>query len=113
METAIMERRVSQRRQVPFQVKYFYLPPEADPPSTRVIDLSTEGACVETLDVFQEGAAVAFFIVTPENQVIDVRAQVMHMEPAEHPPYRVGVRFTQLSSSVRGTLRRALEYTDT
>jgi c-di-GMP-binding flagellar brake protein YcgR len=112
MET-VMERRVSQRRRVPFQVKYFYLPPDANPPSTRVIDLSTDGACVETLDVFQEGAAVAFFIVTPENQVIDVRAQVMRMEPAERPPYRAGVRFTQLSPSDRAALQRALEHSGT
>ena len=107
---AVRERRAAERKPVPFQVKYFYLPPEAHPPSTRVIDLSADGACVETLDLFQEGASVAFFIVTPENQVIDVRAQVMHMERAERPPYRAGVRFTQVSPSDRAVLQSALEH---
>ena len=108
METVI-ERRESPRRRVPFHVKYLYLPPEATPPSTRVIDLSANGACVETLDLFQEGASVAFFIVTPENQVIDVRAQVTRMERAERPPYRAGVRFTQVSPPDRALLQSALE----
>ncbi len=112
MET-VMERRTVQRKRVPFQVKYFYLPPDANPPNTRVIDLSAEGACVETLDLFPEGASVAFFIVTPENQVIDVRAQVMHMESAARPPYRAGVRFTQLAPSDRVVLQHALEHSGT
>ncbi len=109
METIIEERRASPRRPVPFHVKYFYLPPDVVPPSTRVLDLSIDGARIETLDRFPEGASVAFYLITPENQVIDVRAQVVHMEPGEHPPYRAGVRFTQLSPADRDVLQRALE----
>ena len=112
MDTA-MERRTSQRKHVPCRVKYYYLPPGANPPITRVIDLSAEGACVETLDLFQEGATVTFFVVMPQNQVIDVQAQVIHMEQTERPPYRAGVRFTQLSPSDRVVLQRALDHTST
>ncbi len=112
METFV-ERRTSQRKQVPCRVKYYYLPPGANPPTTRVIDLSAEGACVETLDLFQKGASLAFFIITLDIQVIDVRAQVMHMERTERPPYRAGVRFTQLSPSDRVVLQHALDHADT
>lgn len=108
-----MERRTSQRKQVPCHVKYYYLPPGANPPSTRVIDLSAEGACIETLDLFQEGASVTFFVVMPENQVIDVQAQVIHVEQAERPPYHAGVRFTQLSPSDRVVLQHALDHAST
>lgn len=108
METTV-ERRVVTRKPVRFQIKYFYLPPDANPPSTRTVDLSTEGACIETLDPLQKGASVAFFIVTPEKQVIDVRAQVVRMEYAERPPYRAGVRFTQLSPADRAVLQHAIE----
>jgi c-di-GMP-binding flagellar brake protein YcgR len=104
-----MEHRTSMRKSVNFQVRYFYLPPDANPPSTYTIDLSTDGACIETLDPLQLGASVAFFIITPETQVIDVRAQVVHTEYAEHPPYRAGVHFTHLSPSDRATLQRAIE----
>lgn len=103
------ERRRSNRKPVNFQVRYFYLPPDANPPRTRTIDLSTDGACVETLDPLALGASVAFFIVTPQSEVIDVRAQVVHTQYAEHPPYRAGVRFTHLSTSDRVTLQRAIE----
>lgn len=108
METTF-ERRVSMRKRVRFQVKYFYLPPVANPPITHTIDLSCMGARIETLDPLKLGASVAFFIVTPDIQVIDARARVVYLEDAERPPYRAGVRFTHLSPSDRATLLCALE----
>ena len=110
METTF-ERRVSTRKPVRFQVKYFYLPPEANPPIMHTIDLSSVGARIETLDPLKLGASVAFFIVTPDVQVIDARAQVVHLEDAERPPYHAGVRFTHLSPSDRAALQYALEGT--
>lgn len=103
------ERRVLPRKPVRFQIKYFYLPPDADPPPTRTIDLSTEGALIETLDPLQQGASVAFFIVTPEHQVVDVRARVVHTEPASNPLYHAGVLFTHVSPADRAVLERAIE----
>lgn len=108
METTL-ERRGTARKPVRFQIKYFYLPPDANPPVTHTIDLSSEGACIETLDPLQLGASVAFFIITPENQVIDARARVVHLGCSQHPPYHAGVRFTYLSPSDRALLERALE----
>jgi len=96
------------RKSVRFQVKYFYLPPEASPPITHTIDLSSVGARIETLDPLKLGASVSFFIVTPDVQVIDARAQIVHLEHAERPPYRAGVRFTYVSPSDRAALLCAL-----
>ncbi len=104
-----LEQRQSSRKAVRFSVKYFYLPPTATPPETRTINLSVDGACVETLDPLQAGASVAFFIVTPDHQAVDVRAQVVYTQSAERPPHRAGVRFTHVSPSDRVVLEHAIE----
>jgi len=104
------ERRASTRKPIRFPIRYSYLPPEADPPDNRTLDLSVEGACIETLKPFQKGASVAFFIVTPENQVIITRARVVHLQRAGYPPYRAGVRFTHLSPAERAALQNAIEH---
>ncbi len=108
MET-MLERRASPRKPIGFPIKYFYFPPDADPPRTCTIDLSPQGACIEALDPFPQGASVAFYIVTPENQVVDVRAQVVYTQPVKSPPSRVGVRFTYLSPADRTALQNAIE----
>lgn len=107
METKI-ERRALERKPLNFAVKYFYLPPEANPPSTRTINLTLDGALIEALDLLQQGASVAFFIVTPEHQVVDVRAKVMHARAAESAPFCAGVRFTYISAGDRAILEQAI-----
>jgi len=99
------ERRASTRKPIRFPIRYSYLPPD-----NRTLDLSVEGACIETLKPFQKGASVAFFIVTPENQVIITRARVVHLQRAGYPPYRAGVRFTHLSPAERAALQNAIEH---
>jgi hypothetical protein len=103
------ERRTATRKPVRFQVKYIYLPPDANPPKTRTINMSTQGASIEALDPLQCGASIAFFVVTSEDQVIDVRAQVVYLLQAERPPYRAGIRFTHLSPTDRIALHDAIE----
>jgi len=107
METVI-ERRACERKPLKFAVKYFYFPPEANPPITRTIDLTLDGALIEALDPFQQGASVAFFIVTPEHQVVDVRAKVIHGRVAESAPFYAGVRFTHISAGDRAVLQQAI-----
>jgi len=109
METTL-ERRASPRKPIGFPIKYFYFPPDANPPRTCTINLSPLGACIEALDPFPQGASVAFYIVAPENQVVDVRAQVVYTQSVEAPPYRVGVRFTHLSPTDRTALQHAIEH---
>jgi c-di-GMP-binding flagellar brake protein YcgR len=104
----VIERRASRRKSVHFSVRYFYLPPTTEPPDTQTINLSVDGACIETLDPLKEGASIAFYIITPNRGVIDVRARVVHVLPDGHPPYRVGVEFTHLSPADCAALERAL-----
>ncbi|MDE3089752.1 MAG: PilZ domain-containing protein [Chloroflexota bacterium] len=103
------ERRTAERRPVRLPVKYFYVPPEVNPPPTYTVDLSVGGACIETLDPLQPGASVAFFILAPEHQVIDARAQVVHTQSTEGAPYRAGVRFLRLPPADRALLERTIK----
>lgn len=105
------ERRAVARKPVRFQVKYIYFPPDANPPKTCTIDLRTQGASIEALDPLQHGASLALFIVTPDDHAIDVRAQVVYLMSAEHPPYRAGIRFTHLSPADRVLLNDVIENT--
>lgn len=103
------ERRALERRPLQFQVKYHYLPPSMTPPSTHTLNLTSRGAYVETLDPLQDGAAIAFFIITPDHQVIDVRARVVHSEQAKLTPFCAGVSFTHLSPEDRAMLEQVLK----
>jgi hypothetical protein len=107
METKV-ERRTAARQPCKFLVRYFYLPPEANPPSTCTIDMSTQGACVEAVDLLPSGASIAFLLITQENQVIDVRARVVHTEAGQPQAYRAGVSFTWLSPSDHLALQHAI-----
>ncbi|MCL4393477.1 MAG: PilZ domain-containing protein [Chloroflexi bacterium] len=104
-----VERRVSERKPVRFQVKYLYPPPNAAPPSTETLNLSTEGALIQTLDPLPAGASVTFFIVMPEHEVISVRAQVVYTSVANGGPSCAGVHFTHISSDDRAALERLLQ----
>ena len=102
------ERRALERRPIQVQIKYHYLPPSMTPPNTHTLNLTSRGAYIEALDPLPDGAAVAFFIITPEHQVIDVRARVVHSEQAKRTPYCAGVSFTYLSPEDRGMLDQVL-----
>jgi hypothetical protein len=91
------------------QVKYLYPPPNATPPGTETLNLSTEGAYIQTLDPLPSGASVTFFIVMPEHQVVSVRAQVVHTAPENGGPNCAGVHFTHISSDDRAALERLLQ----
>jgi hypothetical protein len=100
-----------ERRPLQFNVKYHYLPPSLTPPSTHTLNLTSKGACIETVDPLQDGAVIAFFIITPNHQVIDVRARVVHSEEARQTPFRAGVSFTYLSQEDREMLEQVLKST--
>lgn len=107
METKV-ERRAATRLPLNFQVRYFYLAPEANPPSTCTIDMTTQGACIEVLDLLPSGASIAFLMITQENYVIDVRAKVVHTAEAQRSAYRAGVCFTWLSPADHLALEHAI-----
>ena len=107
MDTKV-ERRAAARQPCRFQVRYFYLPPEVNPPSTCTIDMSTQGACVEALDLLPSGASIAFLLITQENHVIDIRARVVHTAEGQPSAYRAGVSFTWLSPSDHLALQQAI-----
>ena len=111
METQV-ERRAAVRQPLKWEVRYFYLPPEVNPPSTCTIDMSSQGACVEALDLLPQGASIAFLLITQENHVIDVRARVVHTAEAQQSAYRAGVHFTWLSPSDHLALQQAISVND-
>ena len=104
-----MERRAIERKSMHFQVKYLYPPPDTAPPVTETLNLSPEGACVQTLDPLPAGASVTFFIVMPQHEVISVRAQVIYTADASDSHHCAGVHFTHISSDDRAALERLLQ----
>jgi ActR/RegA family two-component response regulator len=102
-----IERRVSPRVPVRYPVIYSHLPP--NPPPTRMIDLSEEGAAIEALDLPPVGAAISFMIIAGQDQVVDARATVVHVQPGPNFPYRIGVRFSGLSPSDRTILGLSIQ----
>lgn len=102
------EQRRMPRVKMRCSVRYYYLPPSAVVPATQVIDLSAEGACLETPTPLIPGAAVAFQIVTEDRQVIDARARVVYTLPPSAKFFRAGVCFTYLSDRDRAVLERVL-----
>ncbi len=108
----IQERRTSSRVPAHFSVQYFYRAPNTVSPATRTINATVNGARVEALDPLPQGAAIAFLLLTDDREVLDVRGQVVYVEPmAERQgvPYHAGVRFTKLAEKDRAVLLRALE----
>jgi hypothetical protein len=73
------------------------------------LDLSTHGACIQASTSLPLGASIKFFMITPTNQVIDVVGSIVHVDTLINLPYRVGVRFTQLSKAHRQLLAHELE----
>ena len=102
------ERRRAPRVTMHCPVRYYYLPPSVVVPATQVIDLSVEGACLETPTPLIPGAAIAFQIVTEDRQVIDARARVVYTLPPSAKFFRAGVCFTYLSDRDRAVLERVL-----
>lgn len=103
------ERRAAQRVPAHFPVQYFYHARDVQVPPTQTLDVSTSGAQVQALDAFPQGASLAFLLLAGDQNVLDVRAQVVRVEPGESAaPFRVGVRFTQLSDQDRETLARVI-----
>ncbi|MBI3740290.1 MAG: PilZ domain-containing protein [Chloroflexi bacterium] len=107
------ERRAAARVPAHLPIKYFYRPANGAATTTYTVDLSETGARVEALDELPLGAAIAFLVIADSNQVMDVRGQIMRVEPTPEPrapaPYRIGVRFTQISETDRTLLTQVLE----
>lgn len=103
-----VERRAALRVPTQCVVRYFYLPPSLNPPSTRVIDLSLRGACIEVPDPLIPGSIIAFQIITSEHHVVDVRARVVYALPRQDVFYRAGVSFTHISETDPGSLEREI-----
>ena len=103
------ERRLSER--IPFhgQVGYFHLPPSINAPVFRTMNLSGAGVCLEAPSSFVPGAALSFHLITPDHQVADVHAQIIHCEPAQDGLYSVGVRFMRLAERDRAILSQQYE----
>jgi hypothetical protein len=103
------ERRNVPRVSVQCPIKYFYLPPSANPPETHVVDLNLKGARIEVPDPLIPGSVIAFQIITSERQVVDARARVIHVLPEPNAYFRVGVQFLVLSDNACTLIARELE----
>ncbi len=105
-----LERRSSVRIPVDCKVSFFHLPPSSSPPVFHALNLSMAGACIEAPTPFVPGAALSFHLITPDNQVADIYAQVVHSELNASALYQVGVRFTRLAERDREILVRQFEH---
>ena len=105
----VSERRSTQRMPVDCKVSFFHLPPSSNSPTFRALNLSLTGACIEAPTPFAPGAVLAFHLITPEHQVADVRARVVHTILCAPTLYHVGVRFTHLSADDHDLLARQLD----
>lgn len=103
------ERRSSMRIPVDCTVSFFHLPPSSSPPVFRTENLSMVGACIEAPTQFAPGAALSFHLITPDNQVADIYAQVVHTNLNSSALYHVGVRFTRLAECDREILAQQFE----
>ena len=99
-----IERRSSARVAVDCKVGYFHLPPAATTPVFHALNLSMLGVCLEAPSVFEPGSTLSFYLITPDNRVADVNAQVVHSEMANSALYHVGVCFTRLKERDREIL---------
>jgi hypothetical protein len=103
------ERRTMQRVSVQCPIKYFYLPPSANPPETHVVDLNFQGARIEVPDPLIPGSVIAFQIITSERQVVDANGRVIHVRAEPNAFFRVGVQFLRLSEDAHTLIARELE----
>ncbi len=104
------ERRAAPRVAANFPVRYFYQPFGASPAKT--LDVSLTGARVQAFDPLPAGASIAFLMFTDAQSVLDVRGQIVRVEPMppeDTAPFRVSVRFTKLSDADRHALERAID----
>jgi hypothetical protein len=62
-------------------------------------------------DPLIRGSVVAFQIITPDYQVVDACARVIHIQPSHDPFYLAGVYFTRLSENDRALLQREVQRT--
>lgn len=105
----VSERRSSKRISAQCKIGYFHLPPSGDSPTFRALNLSAMGACLEAPCSFVPGAALAFHLVTPDHQVMDIRAKIIHARPVDSALYHIGVRFTTVAERDRAVLHRHLQ----
>ena len=103
------ERRNVPRVSVQCPIKYFYLPPSANPPETHVVDLNLKGARIEVPDPLIPGSVIAFQIITSERQVVDAHGRVIHVQAEPNAFFRVGVQFLALSDTACVFIARELE----
>lgn len=93
------ERRSAPRIVVNYPVIFFYAPPNR--PATKMLDLSAQGAAVETDDPLPIGASTSFLFLMNEHDVIECNARVISVQPLAPSKYRVGVRFLRLADKAR------------
>ena len=105
----ILERRSSRRIPAQCQIGYFHLPPSVESATFRTLDLSASGACLEAPCSFIPGASLAFHLVTPDHQVMDIRALIVHTHPVDPTLYHIGVRFTKIAERDRVVLQHQLQ----
>jgi hypothetical protein len=105
----IAERRSAERIPIDCQVGYFHLPPMLNSPVFHTLNLSMVGACIEAPSSFVPGAALSFYLITPDHQVADVHSQVVHSKLVNPDLYHVGVRFTHLAERDRAVLIHQFE----
>ena len=106
---AVQERRQFPRQLAQYPIRFYYTDKITKTEPARTLDLSTQGACIESPEALPLGASVKFFVITPTNQVVDVVGRVVHIDRSNPSPFRVGVRFTQLSNHHRQILARELQ----
>ena len=104
----VQERRRSPRQMAHYPIRFYYTDNVQEPVHT--VDLSTLGACIESPKLLPLGASIKFFVITPGNHVVDVVGRVVHVNRVNNMPYRVGVRFTQLSNMHRQILAHELQH---
>jgi hypothetical protein len=106
---AVQERRQFSRQPAQYPIRFYYTDNLSKTVPARTIDLTTQGACIESPESLPQGASVKFFVIAPTNQVIDVVGRVVHVDRSNQAPFRVGVRFTQLANNHRQILARELQ----
>ncbi|MBI5030539.1 MAG: PilZ domain-containing protein [Chloroflexi bacterium] len=103
------DRRSAERMPVDCTVCFFHLPPTSSPPVFHALNLTLTGACIQAPIHFVPGAVLSFHLVTPDNQVADIHAQVIHSEEDNTKLYRVGVQFTHLAEYDRNLVARQID----
>ena len=103
------ERRSLPRHPAQYLVRFYYADRVDSAHPMHTLDLSPYGVCIQTPTALPLGASIKFFMITPTHQVIDVVGRIVHVNTPINSPYRVGVRFTQLSNAHRQLLAHELQ----